>query len=220
VLVDTGGSATARDQRFARFHVTRDQELDGVLRGVGLAPADVRTVVLTHVHGDHIDGLPHVPAAQVLASDEELRYTRGVEARLVRRALHQPLPDGFDPTPLRFNGPPLGAFAATAPITDDGRIVAVPAPGHTPGHVAVVVVEDDHHVLLAGDAAYDQAQLLDRHVDGVSPKDDVARATMDTILAHAREHPTVVLPTHDPGSAARLAAREPIPAGERVAAGV
>jgi hypothetical protein len=31
-------------------------------------------------------------------------------------------------------------------------------------------------------------------------------ATIDTILAHAREHPTVYLPSHDPESASRLAA--------------
>jgi glyoxylase-like metal-dependent hydrolase (beta-lactamase superfamily II) len=218
VLVDAGGSSTARDQRFARFSVTREQELDGVLRAAGIDPGDVRTVVLTHVHGDHIDGLPHVPRAKVLVSEDELRVVRGVEGRILRRVLHQPLPAGWDPTPLRFDGPPLGAFAATPPITPDGRIVAVPTPGHTPGHQSVVVVEDDHHVLLAGDAAYDQAQLLDRHVDGVSPKEDVARATMDTILAHAGRHRTVFLPSHDPGSAARLAAREPIPAGDRVGA--
>jgi N-acyl homoserine lactone hydrolase len=217
VLVDTGESSTARDQRFARFDVSRDDELDRVLARAGFAAGDVRTVVLTHVHGDHIDGLPHVAGATVLAGEEELRFTGSVGARVARRALHQPLPDGFAPVPLRFDGPPLGAFRASAPVTPDGRVVAVPTPGHTPGHLSVLVVEDDHHVLLAGDAAYDQAQLLDRHVDGVSPDDDVARATMDTILAHARKHATVVLPSHDPGSAARLAAREPLAAGDAVA---
>src|SRR3954452_1611264 len=98
VLVDTGSSAAARDQRFARFTVRREDELDHALRSAGIEPGDVRTVVLTHVHGDHVDGLSHVPGAQVLASAEELRYTPGLQARLVRRALHQPLPDGFAPT--------------------------------------------------------------------------------------------------------------------------
>ena len=62
-------------------------------------------------------------------------------------------------------------------------------------------------MLLSGDASYDQSQLVDRQVDGVSPKDAVALATIDVILAHARTHPTVVLPSHDPESVVRLEAR-------------
>jgi glyoxylase-like metal-dependent hydrolase (beta-lactamase superfamily II) len=72
----------------------------------------------------------------------------------------------------------------------------------------VLVDQGDHHVMLAGDSAYDEAQLLDLHVDAVSPDEEVARGTMQTILEHARRHPTVYLPTHDPASAARLAATQ------------
>jgi N-acyl homoserine lactone hydrolase len=84
---------------------------------------------------------------------------------------------------------------------------AVPAPGHTLGHTAILVDQADHHVLLCGDAGYDQSQILDRQVDGVSPDAAVALATIDVIRANARLHPTVVLPSHDPESLARLEAR-------------
>ncbi len=214
VLVDTGEVATARDQPFARFSVRREDELDRALRGVGLDPGDVVTVVLTHVHVDHVDGLAHVAGGRtrVLASAAELRWVASAEARLARAVLRQGLPAGFAPTPLQLAGPRLGAFATSEAITHGGRIVAVPAPGHTPGHLAVVVVRDGDHVLLAGDSVYDQDALLAREVDGISPREDVALATIDTIRAHVRLQPTVVLPTHDPGSAARLAASEPLPA--------
>jgi glyoxylase-like metal-dependent hydrolase (beta-lactamase superfamily II) len=208
LLVDAGESSHARDQPFATFGVTREEELDRALARAGYAPADVTTVVLTHIHGDHIGGLPHVPDARVLAGEAEIEFTNSLGAKLTRRALRQPLPPGFDAQPLRFDGPPVGAFAASAPLTADGRIVAVPAPGHTPGHLAVLVDQGDHHVMLAGDSAYDEAQLLDLHVDAVSPDEEVARGTMQTILEHARRHPTVYLPTHDPASAARLAATQ------------
>lgn len=212
LLVDAGSTAAARDAPFARFAVAREDELDRALHRAGLAPEAIGAVVLTHVHGDHVDGLVHLPGARVLVGEDELRAVPSAAARLTRAAVRQPLPPGFAPEPLRLDGPPVGAFAASAPLTADGRVLVVPAPGHTPGHLAVLVRQDDHHVLLAGDSAYDQAQLLDRHVDGVSPRAAVARRTMETILAHARLQPTVVLPSHDPGSAARLAAGEALPA--------
>ena len=124
--------------------------------------------------------------------------------RLQRAVTRQPLPPGFDPAPIALDGPAFGAFAASKALTADGRVVAVPTPGHTLGHIAILVVQPDHHVLLGGDTAYDQPQLQDLQVDGVSPKDDVAIATMKTILAHAKAHPTVYLPSHDPQSVRRL----------------
>src|SRR4051794_29046267 len=51
ILVDTGSTHRARDAPFATFHVTRADELDHQLAGAGFDPADVATVVLTHIHG-------------------------------------------------------------------------------------------------------------------------------------------------------------------------
>jgi N-acyl homoserine lactone hydrolase len=206
LLVDAGELAGARDQRFARFAVRPEDEIDRVLAAAGIGA--VEAVVMTHLHGDHMDGLARLAGVPVLLAEAELRATRTLEARVARRVLHQPLPRPFTPTPFAFDGPPIGGFAASHPLTADGTVHAVPAPGHTPGHTAILVNQGEHHVLLCGDAAYEQAQLLDRQPDGVSPDPAVALATIDAILAHARRHPTVVLPSHDPESAARLAARD------------
>ncbi|HEX5927474.1 MAG TPA: N-acyl homoserine lactonase family protein [Baekduia sp.] len=203
-LIDTGESHTARSATFAEFHVTRTDELDHQLEAANVAPADVKTVVLTHIHGDHIDGLPHVPNAAILANEREIAIANGPLGRLQRAVARQPLPPSFAPGPIILDGPALGAFPTSKALTADGRIVAVPTPGHTLGHIAILIVQPDHHVLLGGDTAYDQQQLQDLHVDGVSPKDDIAIATMKTILAHAETTPTVYLPSHDPQSVRRL----------------
>lgn len=208
ILVDAGETHEVRDGTFAEFEVARGDELDAQLQAIGVAPSEIPTVVLTHIHGDHVNGLPHVPQARVLAGAREIAIAASLEARMVRRFTRQPLPPGFAPEPIALDGPPIGAFEASAALTADGRVLAVPTPGHTLGHVAILVVQPDHHVLLSGDSAYDLAQLCDLQVDGVSPKDDVARATMARILDHARRHPTVVLPSHDPRSVARLRAAE------------
>ena len=85
--------------------------------------------------------------------------------------------------------------------------MAVDTPGHTPGHISVICVDDSgRHVMLAGDTTDSLEQLQSLRADAVAPDPKVHIATMKTILAHCAQHPTVYLPSHDPDSAARLAA--------------
>jgi N-acyl homoserine lactone hydrolase len=206
LLVDTGETAAARDVPFARMEVTREQELPAALAAAGLSPDDIDTVVLTHMHGDHMDGAVHL-RGPVLVHDAELAFTRTFGARFMARALRQPIPDGVDFRPFALDGGRFGGFAASRPLTDDGRIVIVGTPGHTPGHVSIVCIDDEgRHIVLAGDTTDSLEQLRARRHDAVGPKPAVTVATIDTILEHGRSHPTVYLPSHDLESVARLEA--------------
>ncbi len=203
-LIDTGATTLTRNVAFARMDVTREQELPGALAAAGLSLEDVSEVVLTHHHGDHVDGMPHV-RAPVRIHDAELRFLATAFPRVMRRVLRQPLPPGFAPQPFALGDEPFGAFARSRALSDDGRIVAVATPGHTPGHISVICVEDDgRHVMLAGDATDTLEQLQARRADAVAPDTKVHVATLERILAHCAQHPTIYLPSHDPGSAARL----------------
>jgi glyoxylase-like metal-dependent hydrolase (beta-lactamase superfamily II) len=204
-LVDTGETAGAKNVAFARMQVTRELELPAVMAAAGLQLDDVSEVVITHAHGDHIDGTAHV-RARVLINEVEARYVAAPFSRVMRRVLRQPLPAGFSPEPFVLDGGPFGAFPASRAISDDGRIVAVDTPGHTPGHVSVICVDDaGRHVMLAGDTTDSLEQLHSLRVDAVAPNPKVHMATMKTILAHCAAHPTIYLPSHDPESAALLA---------------
>lgn len=204
LLVDTGETTAGRDIPFARFDVTTEDELPGALATLGLTVADIDEAILTHMHGDHMDGAVHLPGP-VLVHDAELAYTRTATARFFSRVLRQPIPAGVDFRPVALDGGPFGAFAASRRLTEDGRVVAVATPGHTPGHISVVCVDDDgRHVLLAGDATDTLEQLHDRRADAVGPDPAIHVATLDRILAHGRRYPTIYLPSHDPASAARL----------------
>jgi glyoxylase-like metal-dependent hydrolase (beta-lactamase superfamily II) len=92
------------------------------------------------------------------------------------------------------------------PLTSRGDVFVVPTPGHTPGHVSVIV-EGQVSVFVAGDTSYTQDLLREDVVDGVSPDETVARQTMARIRGLAAERPIVYLPSHDPASAERLASR-------------
>jgi glyoxylase-like metal-dependent hydrolase (beta-lactamase superfamily II) len=218
-LIDSGETAAARNIPFARFGVTREQELPGAFGAAGLDPADVAEVVLTHHHGDHVDGLVHV-SAPVRIHSEELVHLRSTSSRVMRRLLRQPLPPGFAPTTFELDGSPFGAFPRSLALSADGRIVAVPTPGHTPGHISVVCIDDEgRHVMLAGDATDTLEQLHSRRADAVGPDPAVHRATLGLILDHCAAHPTVYLPSHDPDSAQRLRERTTVDTGAVGASG-
>ena len=117
-LVDTGETAAAHNVPFGRMEVAREQELPAAISAAGLNLDDVSEVVLTHAHGDHIDGLVHVHAT-VLINETELRFLSSPMARVMRRILRQPLPPGFAPEPFALHGghlerfPPAGTSAMT-----------------------------------------------------------------------------------------------------------
>jgi N-acyl homoserine lactone hydrolase len=203
-LVDTGETATARNVPFARMEVRREQELPAAMAAASLKLDDVSEVVLTHAHGDHIDGLVHV-RARVLINETELRFVGAPMSRVMRRVLRQPLPPGFAPGPFVLDDGRFGAFARSRKLSDDGRIVAVETPGHTPGHVSVICIDDaGRHVMLAGDVTDTLEQLHARRADAIGPDPAVHRATLELVLEHCRRHPTIFLPSHDPGSVERL----------------
>jgi glyoxylase-like metal-dependent hydrolase (beta-lactamase superfamily II) len=217
IVVDTGETARAMEPGwFPRWHpyfrlavrlsVRPEDEIGPQLRGLGIEPGDVRRVVLTHMHTDHAGGLAHFPDSEILLSRDEHRVASGSLAKL-RGFLPHRWPEWFSPSLVDFQPEPFGPFGESLPITEAGDVRILPTPGHTAGHVSVVVDEGDQVLFLAGDTSYNEGLLVDGALDGIAPDAKAARATNERIRELALQRPIVYLPTHDPGAADRLAAR-------------
>ena len=220
IVVDTGETARVSEpgyfprwQPFFRFAVRErvepDQEVGPQLQRLGIEPRDVRWVVLTHLHTDHAGGLHQFPDTPTLVTPTELEYASGLLGRL-RGYPNKRWPTWFKPTLVDLPAVPFGPFPASRPLTDARDVTLVPVPGHTPGQIGVVVEDGNHAVFLAGDSSHTQEAMLRGAVDGVGPDEDAERLTHERIRAYAAATPTVYLPTHDPGTPARLAARQTV----------
>ena len=217
ILVDTGASASfMRLPRWhpyfrfcVRFDIEPEEEAGPQLKALGIGSADVKRVVLTHLHIDHDGSLSHFPTSEILVSPAELRRAAGVAGQL-RGHLPQRWPKAFDPKPLILDDGPYGPFPRSKRLTADGAIIAVATPGHTRDHLSVIVEDGDKTVFIAGDASYNEETMLEGAIDGVSDDEAQASATLAAIRAFAKARPMIYLPAHDPQAARRLAERRPV----------
>jgi N-acyl homoserine lactone hydrolase len=198
--------------RMSRFDMAADQTLSILLEGIGYRAGDVRTVVLSHLHGDHIGGLREVSHAELLVSQAEWDTLSGLWPELagvLRRHIQLPGLRWRQIALAPLHIPALAPFDMGHDLFGDGSLVLVPTPGHTAGSIALIVRRAGRPTLaLVGDLTYD-VQLLERgHVPGVGNRRLLRRST--AMLNQLRQtHPgLVVLATHDPGAAAALAAAE------------
>lgn len=220
IVVDTGETARTAEPgylpswhpyyRFAvRFQVRPEEEIGPKMQALGINPRDVRRVVMTHLHTDHAGGLHHFPKAEIMVSQREMRVASGVMGRL-NGYLPNRWPVWFRPQPVHFGAQPMGPFPETLPLTSAGDVRLVSTPGHTPGHMSVVVESGGHHYFIAGDTSYDLATMMDEAIDGVSPNAAVARLTLKRIKQYVSDQGVVYLPSHDHDSATRLAAAQEV----------
>ena len=162
-----------------RFQIATEGELGPQLVGLGLETG-VRSDRRAHAPAhDHADGLQHLPNARVLVTAREQRAAAGLRGRLAGYLLDD-LPPGLRMGALDLAADPTGAFAAAATVADGIRVVATP--GHTPGHVSVVV-EGEPPIVIAGDATYRLDLLMDGRIDGVAPNDAEATASVARLRA-------------------------------------
>jgi N-acyl homoserine lactone hydrolase len=218
ILVDTGLHTLATDNLRADFGLLNGAFFHSIrpepetyaeqLRRLGIDPRDVATVVMTHLHADHTSGMRLLPAAEFVCDRVEW------EAATSRTAVTGGYVSGHLPPSARMRlvdfereGEPHRPFQRAVDLLGDGSITLLSTPGHTPGHLSVLVRLAEREVLLIGDAVYTMRSLREELLPLRTVGDRLYLDSLREIKAYAAEQPQALLvPTHDPDAWRQLTA--------------
>jgi N-acyl homoserine lactone hydrolase len=187
VLVDTGCPAAMIDDPGAPFDVTAGSHVLGQLRRLGVEPAGVATVVVSHLDPDHAGANDAFPAAEFVIQRAQYEHAR--TSGLLRYEWLRP---HWDDPRLRYR--PLDGDTEVAP-----GLRAIECGGHVPGHQAVLAeLPRTGPVLLAGDAWLRGTDPATRPMSPFDLDEAATRASQRRLAQLAeREGVALVIHNHD-----------------------
>ena len=172
-----------------------DDGLPDQLRARGFDPKDVRVVVMTHLHVDHASGVAQFPDATFIVTEREWRSAteeKGLTAGYVRRQFDH----AFDWRTVDFDGDEVSSFAGfgrTLDLFGDGSVRLAYTPGHTLGHMSVVLRIEGGEFLVAADAAYTMRTLRESVMPYGAHDEHEFRRSLKEVQRYIEQTPSAVV---------------------------
>jgi N-acyl homoserine lactone hydrolase len=134
--------------RLIVYHL--DRSLTDQLAEIGLKPADIGLVAISHTHGDHIGNVGLFTNATIVMQQAEYHW------------IHSPNGPNDNVNQLmalarKLLGAPknLRLIDGDTDVFGDGSVTLVSTPGHTPGHQSLLVhLRRAGFIMLSGDVAH------------------------------------------------------------------
>jgi N-acyl homoserine lactone hydrolase len=150
ILVDSGLPSEERAQKWHSYTnptISVEQQMENALRKRGIDCNSIKIVIQTHLHWDHAGNLHRFPNAQILVSEEELRYA--LNPLPIHYATYEAFGLGLEPLWIGA----MGRFKIIKMREQEvaGGIRIVPSPGHSPGGISVLVETSNGPYVIVGD---------------------------------------------------------------------
>ncbi|MFQ3594097.1 MAG: MBL fold metallo-hydrolase [Gemmataceae bacterium] len=196
------------------LHLRPELAVVAQLPRFGLLPCDIRWVIVSHFHADHIAGLADFPQAEIIALREAVEGIAGLEGwqALSRAFLPSLLPSDFHRRLILLDPPQgasLGRLGASLDLFGDSSAVVFRLPGHARGQIGLLAHTDRGSYCFVADACWLSESVrtgrLPNRLTNLFVDDPLQlRHTLQAIRTAALEHPDWHwIPSHCPEAFAR-----------------
>jgi len=142
----------------------RPKTLAAQLDELGVKPADIKTIAISHTHPDHIGNVEMFPAAMLYVQKAEYEWP------------------GANGEPRFKPGHPVTKLEGDRDLFGDGSVTILSTPGHTPGHQALLVkLPHTGAVILSGDAVHFKSNWDNRRVPSMNFNKEQTLASLQKI---------------------------------------
>ncbi len=161
-IADLPDGQKPADPRFLTWH--RPKTLASQLTQLGLTPADIKSMAVSHTHPDHIGNIEMFPNAMLYVQKAEYDWP------------------GANNTPRFAPSHPVTKLDGDHDVFGDGSVTILSTPGHTPGHQSLLVkLAHTGAIVLSGDAAHFKSNWDNRGVPANNFSKEKTLASMQRI---------------------------------------
>jgi glyoxylase-like metal-dependent hydrolase (beta-lactamase superfamily II) len=197
IVVDTGLGNDKQDRSVPTWN-NRNTPFLETMTEAGFAPDSINTVLCTHLHVDHVGWNTRLVSGEWVPTFANARYVFG-KTEYEHWRDHSIEPDRAavfnDSVKPIITAGRADLVASDARVSDE--ITLIPTPGHSPGHMSILIQSDGETGLLTGDVAHHPCQML--HLDWSSTADsDPAQSavTRRELFSRFADTPTLVIGGH------------------------
>src|SRR3954453_22057192 len=161
-------------------HWRRPKTLASQLDQIGVKPADIKFVAISHTHPDHTGNVELYPQAMLLVQKAEYEW---------------PTPNG---TPRFKPEHPVTKLEGDHDAFGDGSVVVIATPGHTPGHQSLLVkLPKTGTLVLSGDAVHFRSNWDNRAVPSNNTSQEQTKVSMEKIAGILAKEKATLWINHD-----------------------
>ena len=169
-----------------------DKTIPEQLAELGLKPANISIVGISHMHGDHTGQAADFPNAKLLIGKKDFAASDGPKDPFLPWRVAQARLQTMDGTDIDVFG--------------DGSVIALNLPGHTASHIGLLVKLASGNVMLTGDLYH---STLARQLKGIPPFNTSRAETLASIDRFERlvkAYKAKIIIQHEPADIAKLPA--------------
>lgn len=160
---------------------TRAKTLAAQLGEIGVKPADIQWLAVSHTHGDHVGNVDRFPQATLLIQKAELDWA---------------FAPGKQPPFQRDR--PVRTIEGDLDVFGDGSVTILSTPGHTPGHQSLLLrLPQTGWVVLSGDLAHFKDNWDNRRVASMNTSAEQTQASLQRVAQILADKPAQLWINHD-----------------------